>query len=115
MQVSLSELHGTATMNPAWMSFFTGLLIGGCASLVGAALSYWFGLRDRKPQSGAPLAYLFLVPVVLSLIGALAVVFSLLNGGSVSLTLITGLGVIVGFTLVFALLLFLWVQAESSS
>jgi hypothetical protein len=102
-------------MTPAWTSFLIGLTIGGGASLFGAVLSYWFGLRDQTPQSGAPLAYLFLVPVVLSFIGALALVAAFFNDRSIGLILLTGLGVILGFTLVFALLLFLWVQQDSTA
>ena len=102
-------------MTPAWTSFLIGLAIGGSASLLGGALSYWFGLRNQNSQSNAPLAYLFFVPVMLSLIGGLALVTAFFNDRSVMLLLLTGLGVIMGFTIVFALLLFVWVQQDSTT
>ena len=106
-------------MTPALSSFATGLLIGGGASLLGAVLSYWFGLRQIEGRndeySGAPLAYLFLVPLLLSFIGAVALVLAFFNGQPLGLVLLTGIGVVLGFTLVFALLLFAYVRRDGAA
>jgi hypothetical protein len=108
-----------SAMTPALSSFATGLLIGGGASLLGAMLSYWFGLRQVEGRndghSGAPLAYLFLVPLILSFIGAVALVLALFNGRPVGLVLVMGFGVVFGFTLVFALLLFAYVRRDNAA
>ncbi|MCB0046462.1 MAG: hypothetical protein KDD92_13625 [Caldilineaceae bacterium] len=96
--------------------FLTGLFIGGGASLLGAALSYWFGLaaaqgEDDEPTS-VPIVYLFLVTIILSAIGAVALIATFFNQRSAAHVLLTGAGVVTGFTLVFSLLLFIYLQQE---
>lgn len=86
-----------------------GFALGAASSAVGGLLSYWFGLRRIDGPSAVPLVYLFLSVLMLGLVGALSLVFGAFSG-SVVQALLTGIGVIFGFSTVFALLLFSWIK-----
>lgn len=87
-----------------------GIVIGAAASGAGAFLSYWFGLRPPTADSRAPLAYLFLTVGLLGLTGVFAVIGSILSGQPLLLTALIGIGIMIGFSIVFATLLFGWLQ-----
>lgn len=99
-------------MSPALIALLIGIIIGALASLVGAFLSYWFGLRTPTDQSKAPLGYLFLVVGALGVTGVFAVVGSILRGQSLLYTFLIGVGVMIGFSIAFAVLLFAWIRHE---
>lgn len=99
-------------MPPALIALLLGIIIGALASLVGAFLSYWFGLRTPTDQSKAPLGYLFLVVGALGVTGVFAVVGSILRGQSLLYTFLIGVGVMIGFSIAFAVLLFAWIRHE---
>lgn len=89
-------------------AFILGILLGAGSSIVGGFLSYWFGLRQTTQPTAVPLIYLFLIVLLLGFIGLTALVSGVLSG-TVMLVLIGGLGVILGFSVVFALLLTAWI------
>ena len=99
-------------MPPALTALFLGTVIGALASLVGAFLSYWFGLRTPTVQSKAPLGYLFLVVTALGVTGVFAVIGSIFRGHSLLYTFLIGVGIMIGFSIAFAILLFAWIQHE---
>ena len=93
-------------------AFFVGLGIGAVISLIGAALSYWCGLHRTGGETRAPLAYLVLMVMGLGLVGILVTVRAFVTG-QVGAALLTGAGVVVGFNLVFGLLLLLYIRADN--
>ncbi|MCB9161508.1 MAG: hypothetical protein R3A10_23635 [Caldilineaceae bacterium] len=93
-------------------AFFVGLGIGAVISLIGAALSYWFGLHRTDGETRAPLAYLVLMVMGLGLVGILVTVRAFVTG-QVGAALLTGAGVVVGFNVVFGLLLLLYIRADN--
>lgn len=99
-------------MSPALTSLLLGIAIGTVASAIGAFLSYWFGLRMPATDSRAPLGYLFLTVGLLGVIGVFAVVGSILSGQSLVHTALIGIGIMIGFSIVFAILLFGWLQRQ---
>ena len=99
-------------MLPALASLLLGIIIGAVASASGAFLSYWFGMRMPNANSKAPLGYLFLTVGFLGAIGVLAVIGSILNGQPLIHTALIGLGIMIGFATVFAILLFGWLQRQ---
>lgn len=88
-----------------------GFLIGAVASLVGGFLSYWTALRETNQPTRVPVIMLFLIVFVLGIIGALVITVGLF-AGKLGDALLTGVGVLLGFSGVFALLLALWLRAE---
>ena len=92
-------------------AFILGLAIGAAASIVGAGLSYWFGLRDHARVSRAPLFFLLVIIAVLSFIGAI-VSLAAIPSGTVIHALVTGVGVVIGFSITFGLLLGVWLRAD---
>ncbi len=96
------------TLTP--QAFLIGLTIGAVASLLGAWLSYQYGLRQAPEATTAPLRYLLLVTIGLSLLGAAILLAALFYGYSLALVLTTGAGVIIGFWLVFFVLLMFWIR-----
>lgn len=93
-------------------AFLSGFGIGVVVSLVGAALSYWFGLRRTLGETKTPLLFLMLAVLGLGAAGAVVLLGTVWTGG-IAHALVTGAGVVIGFTVVFALLLFAWVRAET--
>lgn len=91
-------------------AFFIGLAIGAIASGLGAWLSYRYGLWLAPEHTTAPLRYLLLVTIGLSLLGIAVLSTALMYGYNVQLVLITGAGVIAGFWLVFFGLLAFWLR-----
>jgi len=99
-------------MSPAFIALLLGIAIGAVASIIGAFFSYWFGLRIPDEKSRAPLGYLFMTVGFLGVIGVFAVVGSILSGQSLLHTALIGIGVMIGFSIVFAILLFGWIQRQ---
>ena len=91
-------------------AFFVGLGIGAVISLIGAALSFWFGLHRTAGETKAPLAYLVLMVMGLGVVGLLVTVRAFVTG-QVGAALLTGAGVVLGFNVVFGLLLLLYICA----
>lgn len=99
-------------MPPALIALLLGIAIGALASGAGAFLSYWFGLRAPTARSRAPLGYLFLIVGALGVTGVFAVIGSILRGHSLLYTFLIGVGIMIGFSIAFAILLFAWIQHE---
>ena len=99
-------------MSPALTSLLLGIAIGAVASAIGAFLSYWFGLRIPAADSRASLGYLFLTVGLMGVIGLFAVIGSILSGRSLLLTALIGIGIMIGFSIVFAIFLFGWIQRQ---
>jgi len=99
-------------MSSMLSSLLLGITIGAATSAGGAFLSYWFGIRMPSADARAPLGYLILTVGLLAVIGVLAVIGSLLSGQSLLLTALVGIGIMIGFALVFAIFLFGWLQRQ---
>lgn len=93
-------------------AFLSGFGIGVGVSLVGAALSYWFGLRRTVGETKTPLLFLMLAVLGLGAAGGVVLISTVWTGRTTH-ALVTGAGVVSGFTVVFGLLLFFWVRAET--
>ena len=91
-----------------------GLGLGFAFSVAGALLSYWFGLRRNTGRTAAPLVYLFLTVLLLGMIGAVTLVMGLFSGKIVN-GLVSGLGVVIGFSIVFAGLMFGYLKFGDSN
>ncbi len=92
-------------------AFFFGFSVGAALSLTGAFCSYWFGLRRTTGSSRAPLVYLMLAVLLLGILGAVALTLSFLSG-TVLLAVIAGVGVILGFSAMFALIIAFWLVLD---
>ena len=99
-------------MSPALISVFLGIAIGAAASVAGAFLSYWFGLRHPTNDSRSSIGYLILTIGLLGLFSALALLGSLLNGQSVLHAVLMGIGIMLGFSAIFAALFFSWIHQD---
>jgi len=91
-------------------AFLIGLAIGIIASLLGAWLSYRYGLRLAPERTAAPLRYLLLVTIGLTLLGIAVLLTALFYGYNLRLVLVTGAGVITGFWSIFFGLLTFWLR-----
>lgn len=94
-------------------AFILGVLIGAITSAAGGITSYALFLKDDKENARGVIGCLFLASGGLLSIGAVVVIFSFVSGDLTN-ALITGIGVFIGFTVVFALLLYIWMQTHAS-
>lgn len=94
-------------------AFLLGLAVGAVASVFGAVLSYWFGLRNADGVTRTPLAYLMMTVLGLGVLGAVVTLRAISTGGLLT-AIITGAGVVLGFTAVFALLLAIYIRTDSA-
>lgn len=88
-------------------AFLIGAIIGTTSSICGALIDY-FRLRDSKGEeaSGVP-GCIFLVSGGLGLLGIIVIVISFI-AQNLGRSLWAGLGVLVGFTISFIVLVILW-------
>ena len=84
------------------MAILMGVLIGILTSLFGAMMSYFLYLRSSKERSFGPLGILLIIIGVLGLIGLVVLSISLFVG-QITLAILTGLGVLIGFTFTFGI------------
>ena len=98
------------TIELVW--FVLGVGIGSVTCLVGAWLSYRHGLATNKERTPAPLRYMARTIAGLRILRAIVVSICTLFLRSVRLPLIPGAGVIIGYWLVFWILLELWLRID---
>ena len=79
-----------------------GLTLGAVTSVIGGILSYFFGLRKVSGDTAAPLVLLFMTVLFLGLLGVIAILLGIVSGNAFQ-ALITGVGVVIGFSIAFAL------------
>lgn len=100
-------------MSPTLNALLIGMLLGAAASGIGGLLSYFLGLRQVSQETAAPLVLLFMTVLFLGMIGVIALIIGTISGNLLR-ALITGLGVVIGFSVAFALLLLLYFQFDDS-
>ena len=100
-------------MTPTLSSFLIGLTLGAIASVIGGILSYFFGLRKVSGDTAAPLVLLFVTVLTLGLLGVIAIFLSLGSGNTLQ-ALVTGVGVVTGFSITFALQLLLYLKIDTN-
>jgi len=88
-------------------AFVIGAVIGITSSVCGAVIDYFRSRNTEKIKSGLP-GCIYLVSGGLGLLGFIVIVVSFILK-SVGRALSAGLGVFVGFTMSFILLMILWV------
>lgn len=99
-------------MSQELIAILIGGAIGVITSLVGGIMTYVVYIRRRKDSAG-PIVYIFAVTGTLVLMGVVAIILSLIVG-ELDLALLTGLGVFVGFSLAFGVLLFVMSRRTST-
>ena len=94
-------------------AFFIGFVIGASSSFCGAVIDYFRSRNKEKEKSDLP-GCIYLVSGGLGLLGFIVIVISFILK-SVGRALSAGLGVLVGFTISFILLMILWVFIQRNS
>ena len=107
-----SQFLSNTVVSPGVTAFLMGLGLGAVAAAVGGLLSYWFGLRHRDDRTAVPVFYLFLFLLLLGVIGVFALIFGAFSGALIQ-GIISGLGVAVGFSVVFGTLLFAYTRVDN--
>ena len=88
--------------------FLIGALVGLCGSGIGALVDYFIAKRQSNKKERVLPGCIFLVTGSLGLIGLLFTTVAFLLTGGVRLALLSGLGVLGGFTVTFMLLTLGW-------
>lgn len=99
------------TISQEITALLTGFGIGFIASLIGGIMSYIVYLRDNPQRAKGALGYVFIVTGLLFAIGVVAIALSLVVN-EFAMAVLTGAGVFIGFSLAFALLI--WVAIRTN-
>ncbi|KAA3663805.1 MAG: hypothetical protein DWQ04_08925 [Chloroflexi bacterium] len=92
-------------------AFFIGTVIGTTSSISGALIDYFRSRYAKEKKSSLP-GCIYLVSGGLGVLGFIVIIVSFILQ-SVGRALSAGLGVLVGFTLSFILLMILWIFIQS--
>lgn len=88
-----------------------GIAIGSVVSMAGAVFSYFRYMARNPGKTGGPMGTMMVINGTLVAIGAIALLAGALADELIA-ALITGLGVFIGFSIVFGVMLYLWTSIE---
>lgn len=92
--------------------FVAGLGIGSVVSMAGAVFSYFrYMASGDLGKTGGPMGTLLVMNGTLVAVGVLAILIGALTG-QLAAAMLTGFGVFVGFSIVFGVMLYLWLSIQ---